>query len=801
MVNVPSLGVMWLPGLVFLLHQATSEATYKLIPEESNSLTKIGLGLATFVFFPLIPTILYTRVLLNKRRYRSAQAQLIFHQLEANSHEIRAIAGAIESPLEVIVLLWLVLRGILQLPWDRPLDSSCVEDSLGRVACLPSLLIASVFFSLLSILKTLHDLNIAPLLTKINQTHSVLKASCSVHLMAQFCPFFLCNIFFRTAAFAFTITYLDYWAIIPGLLVFLLILAHTTLLDGQDNDDQQTKENQEQGEENSQLRNLEAIHNDTRSSCSQDEDEAASAASNLWPVFLNSCLGIFLPMAYCPTGPDDCGHQNEPGLKARVKMLSGKQARILRSQAFLVNTCTLVVVIVIYFLVQHTTTFNYRSNILTPWWFKVFFSYLLLLFALSSVFSWSIEPPCLTHEKPPAQFHPPPDTKTPRSRRPTGESSCISVHSASCHLVTADEEPTNLAASVLLSFLLTLIILAPSILGVVLFKTLPVEDYNLVQTHEGKDGTIHHHLTHLVSLNPSWNGDQVESSHLVGCETAQNFSNLILLLNLTIPACRSLHRRLAPEVFGLQPPLAVIILDSSPEILWRLSSPTPVVNLGPALPVFMARTADWNTGWKAGQVTVVRGQEDHLVTSPPCLPDGDIYVGDPVEQNCLRTKSLHEDGMISETHCIRRTCSQNAMPCFQSEMRHKKGFCKTRLGSPLSIRAKDDNVLEVLKFVFNKTNKNNICCKDSSNYLKYFGRDCKKIRPESLKDPKCNFTDTFALYPCSINNQQEHIKLCKISGLNCVATLSYTSNCNKSKPFHCDFEDLSCDIVSGLKLN
>ena len=190
-----------------------------------------------------------------------------------------------------------------------------------------------------------------------------------------------------------------------------------------------------------------------------------------------------------------------------------------------------------------------------------------------------------------------------------------------------------------------------------------------------------------------------------------------------------------------------------------------------------------------------------MVTSPPCLPDGDIYVGDPVEQNCLRTKSLHEDGMISETHCIRRTCSQNAMPCFQPEMRHKKSFCKTRLGSPLSIRAKDDNVLEVLKFVFNKTNKNNICCKDSSNYLKYFGRDCKKIRPESLKDPKCNFTDTFALYPCSINNQQEHIKLCKISGLNCVATLSYTSNCNKSKPFHCDFEDLSCDIVSGLKLN
>ena len=32
---------------------------------------------------------------------------------------------------------------------------SCVEDSLGRVACLPSLPMASMLFSLLSILKVL----------------------------------------------------------------------------------------------------------------------------------------------------------------------------------------------------------------------------------------------------------------------------------------------------------------------------------------------------------------------------------------------------------------------------------------------------------------------------------------------------------------------------------------------------------------------------------------------------------------------------------------------------------------------
>ena len=132
-------------------------------------------------------------------------------------------------------------------------------------------------------------------------------------------------------------------------------------------------------------------------------------------------------------------------------------------------------------------------------------------------------------------------------------------------------------------------------------------------------------------------------------------------------------------------------------------------------------------------------------------------------------------------------------------MRYKKSICKTQLGYPLSIRA-DENVLGVTKFLFNTTNENNICCKDPSNYLKYFGKECKKIRPKNLKDPRCNFTDVFALYPCSNNNQREHTKLCKISGLSCVVTLSYISHCGKNEPFDCDFEDIPCKSVSGLNV-
>ena len=56
-----------------------------------------------------------------------------------------------------------MIRGILTLPWNEPLSSNCVTDSLERVACLPSIPMASIIFSLLSIVKAVFDLNIYPL--------------------------------------------------------------------------------------------------------------------------------------------------------------------------------------------------------------------------------------------------------------------------------------------------------------------------------------------------------------------------------------------------------------------------------------------------------------------------------------------------------------------------------------------------------------------------------------------------------------------------------------------------------------
>merc|ERR1719312_672871 len=115
------------------------------------------------------------------------------------------------------------MRGILSLPWDQPLSSSCVQDSLGRVACIPSIPMASMIFSLLSILKSVFDLNTSPVVS--SPYHSITKTKLYLHVFLCYLPFYLGNIIFRLTSYAFILTFIDYWSIIPAVILYILNLA------------------------------------------------------------------------------------------------------------------------------------------------------------------------------------------------------------------------------------------------------------------------------------------------------------------------------------------------------------------------------------------------------------------------------------------------------------------------------------------------------------------------------------------------------------------------------------------------
>ena len=103
---------------------------------------------------------------------------------------MKAITGVTESPIQIILLGFLMLKGVLVFPWSEEVSNSCIEDELGRRLCLPSIPMVSITFSLASILKAMYDMNLAPLLK--DKTTS----DCASLILIK-APLYLANVIFR----------------------------------------------------------------------------------------------------------------------------------------------------------------------------------------------------------------------------------------------------------------------------------------------------------------------------------------------------------------------------------------------------------------------------------------------------------------------------------------------------------------------------------------------------------------------------------------------------------------------------
>ena len=99
------------------------------LPRESIRILTITMLLV----FPLVPTVGYFVLLFKKRRFQTREEKEKYNLLETRIREIKTIAGAVESPLQVILLFWLMLRGTVSLPWEQTLSFSCIQDQLGNL--------------------------------------------------------------------------------------------------------------------------------------------------------------------------------------------------------------------------------------------------------------------------------------------------------------------------------------------------------------------------------------------------------------------------------------------------------------------------------------------------------------------------------------------------------------------------------------------------------------------------------------------------------------------------------------------
>ena len=168
----------WIPAPLTLLHLCLHHRGLAWSPFGVTSTLLVTL--ICLIFFPLLPTFLYVGVLLSKDNT----------VLEQKAKEVKSITGVTESPIQVVLLGFLMLKGVLVFPWSKEVTSTCIEDELGRRLCLPSIPMVSMAFSLASILKAMYDMNLGPLMkNRSTQTFTTLFLSKT--------PFYLSNAIFR----------------------------------------------------------------------------------------------------------------------------------------------------------------------------------------------------------------------------------------------------------------------------------------------------------------------------------------------------------------------------------------------------------------------------------------------------------------------------------------------------------------------------------------------------------------------------------------------------------------------------
>ena len=116
------------------------------------------------------------------------------------------------------------------------------QDSLGRVACLPSIPVASIVFGFLSLVKSLYDLNIYPLVHSLPASPALRRLTIATSLCRSLMPCFVTTAIFRIAVLrsvadkllflfqkhfqiSFMFVYLDNWSIIPIVVIWLVNLT------------------------------------------------------------------------------------------------------------------------------------------------------------------------------------------------------------------------------------------------------------------------------------------------------------------------------------------------------------------------------------------------------------------------------------------------------------------------------------------------------------------------------------------------------------------------------------------------
>ena len=140
-------------------------------------------AISALIFAPFVA---YVWLLFRKPKNSEDVVSPEFISAQYHTIIVHALTGGLESPIQLIYQLWLVLNGIIVIDWNQLVQLS-FEDAQGNQIFLPYTASLCIMFSVVSILKAILEFNVSRMHVPAMKSWSTFLISLPVYL--DFLPF------------------------------------------------------------------------------------------------------------------------------------------------------------------------------------------------------------------------------------------------------------------------------------------------------------------------------------------------------------------------------------------------------------------------------------------------------------------------------------------------------------------------------------------------------------------------------------------------------------------------------------
>ena len=200
------LAVVWLPGLVAVTHLLTHHRQEYL----QRKMEFLAKSILLFTLFPIVAPL----AMLITFFYMTNKEEKMDARLKKYFDQAPTIEGGVEAPLQIIILVFLTMKGFYDLPWSQTNPQNTVQLGYNTLS-LPWLPMISFTISTLSILKSslvMNALNMYP-------------GRSSLDLIGGYLPFSISAVSFRVLATSFLLIFLGEMAAVPLVIIFIANLV------------------------------------------------------------------------------------------------------------------------------------------------------------------------------------------------------------------------------------------------------------------------------------------------------------------------------------------------------------------------------------------------------------------------------------------------------------------------------------------------------------------------------------------------------------------------------------------------